>query len=202
MASQTNTRERLLEAAIAVLETHGEAGIRVDELARAADVAKPSIYHYFGSREGLVAAALAEMYRRAMSVGVEQLQEIARSATTRDEFVNLFRAIIASFSSEDGVRRRAFRAEVLGAAVSRPELQNAIAEMHQHQVSGLMEFFAIGQQRGFVKLPFDPRTTALWATSVVFARHIAEIDPSVDLAGWDEITAEAFTNMLLGEPDK
>lgn len=201
MERPRNTRERLIDAAIAVLETDGEAAIRVNELASAADVSKPSIYHFFGSREGLVVAALAEMYRRAISVGLGQLQDLARSATTREQFFDAFRTVVASFSAEDGVRRRAFRAEVLGAAVSRPDLRDAIVEMHQHQVSGLVEFLAVGQQRGFVSLPFDPHTTALWATSVMFARHLAEIDPAVDRLAWDGLTMEAFLHLMSRDID-
>ena len=201
MASRTNTRERLLDAAIAVLETHGEAAIRVDELAKVVGVAKPSIYHFFGSREGLVAAALAEMYRRTLSSDRELLLELARSATTREQFVDSFRSVVASYSSEDGVRRRAFRTEVLGAAVSRPELQDAIVEMHREQVFYVVEFLMLGQERGFLSAKFDLHTSALWATAVILGRHFAEIDPSADRVTWDKLTTEALIHLLFGDVD-
>ena len=194
-----NTRERLLQAAIAVLETRGEAAIRVDELARSANVSKPSVYHFFGSREGLVVAALAEMYRRSLAYDRELLLEAARSAADRQEFIRTFRAAIASFSDDDGVQRRAFRTEVLGAAVSRPGLQQAVVEMHREQTSFLTQFFTVGAERGFVSLPYDMHTTALWAIAVMLGRHVAEIDPAVDLAAWDRLTSDTFVRLLFGE---
>ena len=50
-------RERLLAAAIRHLETHGEADLRVTDIAEEAGVAIGLIRHHFGSRDGLVAAA-------------------------------------------------------------------------------------------------------------------------------------------------
>lgn len=196
------TREQLLDAAVAVLETEGETAIRVDDLARMVNVAKPSIYHYFGSREGLVVAALAELYLRSLSFEREPLLEAARTAATREQFVDMFRAVMASFFSDDGVQRRALRIEVLGAAVSRPELQAALAEMNRSMVEFLAEFFAVGTERGFVSLARDPNTMALWAIGVVLGRHVAEIDPGADLDTWDSLTVDTFVSLLFGEgPD-
>ncbi len=50
-------RERLLAAAIRHLETHGEAELRVTEIAEEADVVIGLIRHHSGSRHGPVAAA-------------------------------------------------------------------------------------------------------------------------------------------------
>jgi AcrR family transcriptional regulator len=202
VSPKTNTRELLLNAAIAVLETDGEAAIRVDELAQGANVSKPSVYHFFGSREGLVVAALAEMYRRDLTYDRKRLSEIAWSATSRQQFIDNFLAIIASFSSEDGARRRAFRIGVLGAAVSRPRLQEAIVEMHHEQVNFLVEFLSVGRERGFITRAVDLHTTALWGSMVILGRHLAEIDRSADSVAWDALTAEAFRHLLFGDESR
>jgi len=202
VARKSDTRERLIEAAIAVLERDGEAGIRVGELADAVNVTKPSVYHFFGDREGLVVAALAEMYRRAFSWGREGLLDIARSAATREQFGELLFSVLASFTSAEGERRRALRAEVLGAAVSRPELQRAIVDMHHEQVRFMVEFLRVGKERGLISLPFDLHTTALWASATIFSRHFAEIDPSADRVEWDALTRTTFAFLMFGEPNR
>jgi len=201
VARQSDIRERLLEEAIAVLERDGEVAIRVDELAKAVKVTKPSVYHYFGDREGLVVEALAEMYHRALTWGREGLLDLARSAATREEFADILFSIVAAFSTEEGVRRRAMRTEVLGAAVNRPQLQSAIVEMHRKQVNFLVEFFRIGKERGLMSLSFDLHTTALWASALILGRHFAEIDPAVDRTEWDAITRETFANLMFGTSD-
>lgn len=199
MPRKTDTRERLIDAAIAVLERDGEVAIRVGELAEAVNVTKPSVYHFFGDREGLVVAALAEMYRRALEYGRDALLEVAQAATTREEFEEAFLGTVTSFGSDDGARRRALRVEVLGAAVSRPQLQRAIDQMHRQQMDFVVNILSIGKQRGFVNAPFDLQTAALWASALILSRHFGETDSVADLAEWDTLTREAFRHLLFDD---
>ncbi|MFH5923563.1 TetR/AcrR family transcriptional regulator [Roseomonas xinghualingensis] len=57
-----STRRSLLEAAIAEFSEKGLAGARVDEIAARAGVNKQLVYHHFGTKEDLYAAALEEVY--------------------------------------------------------------------------------------------------------------------------------------------
>jgi len=52
------TRGRILEAAIAEFAAKGQAGARVDAIARRAGTNKRMLYHYFGDKEGLFRAVL------------------------------------------------------------------------------------------------------------------------------------------------
>jgi AcrR family transcriptional regulator len=54
------TRARLLAAAVDEFAAHGIAGARVDRIAHAAGANKQLIYAYFGNKEGLFDAALAQ----------------------------------------------------------------------------------------------------------------------------------------------
>src|ERR1700754_2988491 len=54
------TRARLLEAAYREFSERGLAGARVDRIAAAARANKQAIYAYFGSKEGLFEAVLAD----------------------------------------------------------------------------------------------------------------------------------------------
>ena len=51
-------RNRILDAAIAVIARRGVRRMRVQEVATTAGVSVALVYHYFGSREGLLTAAL------------------------------------------------------------------------------------------------------------------------------------------------
>lgn len=73
-------RVRIIKAAIAALLKHGRSGVRVDEVAAAAEINKRMIYHYFDDREGLIEAALSVALGRVTrgEVSVE-LQTFIRS---------------------------------------------------------------------------------------------------------------------------
>lgn len=52
------TRERILDAAAAVLSRKGYAGTRLNDVAELAEIASPAIYYYFPSRDDLIEEVL------------------------------------------------------------------------------------------------------------------------------------------------
>lgn len=55
-----STRQRILDAAAEAFAARGFAGARVDRIAAAAGVNKRMLYHYFGDKQGLHRAVLAD----------------------------------------------------------------------------------------------------------------------------------------------
>lgn len=58
MTRPNDTRERLLEAAHELVSARGYAAVSVDDMCVRAGVRKGSFYHFFASKEALVAAAI------------------------------------------------------------------------------------------------------------------------------------------------
>lgn len=57
-----NTRDILLNAALQVLEEEGEAHFSTRSVCAIAKVTAPTLYHHFGSADGLLSAAIAEAF--------------------------------------------------------------------------------------------------------------------------------------------
>ena len=57
------TKRAILDAAVAEFSAVGAAGARIDSIAAAAGVNKRMLYHYFESKEGLLAAVLRSSWR-------------------------------------------------------------------------------------------------------------------------------------------
>ncbi|MGC4106769.1 MAG: helix-turn-helix domain-containing protein [Thermomicrobiales bacterium] len=62
LPSSPNKRELILERALALFADRGYNGVGVEELATAAGVTKPTLYHYFGSKQGVLEALLREQF--------------------------------------------------------------------------------------------------------------------------------------------
>ncbi len=81
------TRKRILDAAARVLSEHGYAGLRLTDVAAAADLQAPAIYYYFPSRDELIEevmwAGIADMREHVASV----LDEVADGTPAMDRLL-------------------------------------------------------------------------------------------------------------------
>lgn len=53
-------RSRILRKALGLFVAHGYDGVGVQQIAQAAGITKPTLYHYFGNKAGLLTALLDE----------------------------------------------------------------------------------------------------------------------------------------------
>jgi len=201
MAEVRNTRERLLEAAISIIEAEGEDGVRVDRVAEIAGFTKPVVYHHFADREDLVVAALSERYFRSISFAVDEIKFAAARCRTAAQFAEVLQKAIESFGSAEGVHRRRLRIEALGAAVSRPILQASLVEANRRQAEAFGEVLQIAHEEGWLRVGAKPLDLAAWWTALNLSRHLIEIDSeNFDPDVWTQIT-NWTVGAMIGEPE-
>jgi AcrR family transcriptional regulator len=66
-----DSRAGLLQAALTLFASRGYDGVGVQEVAEAAGVAKPTLYHFFGSKQGLL-EELFDEYAARLDASLEQ----------------------------------------------------------------------------------------------------------------------------------
>ena len=54
MTEKSSTRETILAGALDLFADRGYSGVGVEELAASAGVTKPTLYHYFGNKQGVL----------------------------------------------------------------------------------------------------------------------------------------------------
>lgn len=91
------TRRRILQAAIRLFALHGLHAVSVDEIVSRARVNKRMVYHYFGSKDALFEAALAEVYGRIEAVEFDAVQQ---GATPREQLARLLENYFAFLDAE------------------------------------------------------------------------------------------------------
>jgi AcrR family transcriptional regulator len=197
MENPLTTRNRLLEAAISVIETQGEGAIRVDQVAELAGFTKPVLYTYFKNRDDLIVTAQGERYIRALELGRADVDAAVLNASTADEFFLIMQKWVRSFSSPEGELRRRFRIEVLGSAISRESLQEKLREANRRQAQDLGALLAIAQERQWLTLDVEPQDLAMWWTGLVLSRYVVEMDAEYhDAAAWDAITMNIMRSII------
>ena len=199
MTDARGTRDRILEAAITIIEAEGESGVRVDRVVEAAGFTKPVLYHHFADREDLVVAAQGERYRRSFDDALVAL-DVFQGAENSEVFLDRMLTALADFTSPEGSRRRRMRAEILGAAVGRPRLHDAITEANRQFVASFGDFLMRARKAGLISPQRDPRDLAAWWLSVVAGRYVIDADTDrFDEEEWTSILSSLIRHVLTGE---
>jgi len=199
MSTPPPTRDRLLRAAIEAIDLDGIPGMRVREVADKAGVTVPSVYHFFGSKDGLVDAALAQRYSRGLLELTQKFAELSLACTSAEQLWAVVERVVLAVFQPDRIPVRSVRADVLGSAQSRPHLRDAVAlaqrESHDLLSATLREL----QSRGWVREDLDTDAFAVWYTGMVNGRVVLEIDPTqCDGDAWNEIARLATVSLLRG----
>jgi AcrR family transcriptional regulator len=178
------------------MEETGEASIRVARILEASKSSYGSIYHHFGSREGLVQAALVERYVTTLSAGLEILAEEIEQATTEDDVVALLVREVHRYGTTELAENRRRRINALGAAMYRPEVLAEIAVHQSAHYDNVADALAVLQDRGLISADVNLRAFSSWFLGLVLSRFFAELDTPRDLEAWSTQTVEAAAAVL------
>lgn len=193
------TSELLLERAIEAIERGGEAAIRIRDLAAECGVTTPIVYRHFGSREGLVVAAQAARYLRSHFEVFDLFDPSTMAATTRDELRLVFHAFVNWVYRPERAPFRRMRASVLGSAVSRPALAEAIRDADLQFVRHVVELFSPIQQRGIIRQDLPLEAFGMWYLGQLDGRiHLELAGLPIDGDEWNEVSRRAIDWLVFG----
>jgi AcrR family transcriptional regulator len=193
------THQKILDEAIRIIETSGEASLRVHDIEVAVDVTPPSIYHFFGSREGLVIAAQEERLVRSFAefnaVSASILRGVSSRAELRDAFLNIL-TMIYDPSRSLARQQRLF---ALGSVEGRPELAVVLGEAARGFLRQLSESLQVFKDIGWTRPDLDLEAFIQWLAGQILGRIYIEIgcEPAPNPA-WDAISIDAVMFVAFG----
>ena len=199
MTDLADTRTRILEAAMSVIEDTGEGALRVQKIAEAVGVREPSVYHFFKNREELVEAAYVERYRRSHLEMVQPFQAGAALADNAEDFRRIVKKILSLVYAAEREHIRSTRMSVLGAAQTSPMIAEAIRQINFEVSSKVADVLASAQEKNWIRKEVDPLAAAYWINGQILGRVMAEMDKDqVDLDKWNQISETAVLYFLFG----
>ena len=175
MAEQPDpsTRQRLIDATLAMIDEHGIDAVKVVDVAERANTTTGSLYWFFKNRQALVNAALAEQYVIHMR---------ATLASIEDSFEQLYSLYSHGIDPREPERVDARRRQVrvLADALDDPELATDVAEIQRELLTRATRLTEELQSSGLARSDFDPYSAALYIQAMAIG--LAVIDLAPDLA--------------------
>ncbi len=177
-----STRDEILAAAVKEVRERDEAAFRVTIVARNAGCATSVLYHYFGSREGLIDAALVEIVYQL----TETLREFARGVTAiindSSDVVSLMTDYARFAHSPDRRPDRALRARLIGLAQTRPAVRDALQAMFKVTKDANEEMLMRLLDRGLIREDVDIPSVTLMMRALDFGWVLDDLDEVSDVS--------------------
>lgn len=187
-----SARDTLLRAAIAAIDEHGEAGVRLEEVLAHAGASVSSLYHHYGNLRGLIDQAQLVRFAQAYSDSVTEFLRRLEKVSTTKELTKLIRLTVEEVYSSERRSMRQQRLHALGAVYHNEELRLEMAELERQSAERTATAVCALQDRGFVSPAINPMTWALWFNTQVYAVAVIDLlDDDAQRQAWVEHTADA-----------
>jgi AcrR family transcriptional regulator len=184
----------VLDAVAQRLVKSDESLIRIPEICDATGVNYGSVYHHFGSREGVIDAAYAMIFTSLAEADIAGLRRISSSSSDFADYPDAMLTITSALTAGlERRERRSLRMRIVAASLTRPQLRTAIA-VEEHRLSEeLVRLAERGQERGWLRRDLTPRAIAVLVQVLLIGRTIDDISSTpIDDVEW----AEAMTTVL------
>ena len=201
MAEINNTRERLLKATAAAIDKGGEGAVRIRDLTKSCNITAPSIYHFFGSREGLIDAAQAYRFSRGQLQLGNAFSTAIHQCKNKAQFVKLAHQFLTTMFSYERRAIRNVRLNVLGNAVNRPDLSKELSHVQEESNKVVGEALRYAQSKGWVRDDFNGDMFAAWLNGMVNSRRLIEMNGIHPLADEWDVIAKRSICMTIGIPE-
>jgi AcrR family transcriptional regulator len=179
-ARALETIAAVLEVTRGLIDAHGEQGVRLDEVQRRSGVSSGSIYHHFGDRDGLIAAAQVDRFDRAVRDDARGLVDNLYGAATRGDpevYLDEVRKQSATVVVPERSAIRWARVTALASAWHRPDLMAALGESFSGLVETLFDGARQLQGLGVLNADLDPRGVAIFSQIHSLGLLLNDLDP-------------------------
>lgn len=182
-----DSRERILQATRARLNSGGILGLRVADVAKDADTSITLIYKYYRDRDGLLAQVLGDMYDEFRQ---RQMQRIDTWLSQNETITFEQYADLTPNPAEETKIDRDFRLQMLATALENEELRVRIKKTTNDVYKWTLETLEVARK----KLPvedqgFDGRFVSVIMFNMMFVFY--------DLLDDNKISASEYREMLV-----
>lgn len=134
------SRQVVLDAAERVIAVHGYAAASLASIVEEAGIPMSSVYHYFGSKEGVLLAVMERGAERFYAA-LPELTE--RAGTSEEHLETLISLLVKELEQHSGFLRLVIMMEVQPPIDTASEVQAVVRRMRDEALRRLREQFAI-----------------------------------------------------------
>lgn len=195
------TAQALLDAARRQIETRTEHDFRIDEILAEVGASPSSLYHHFGSREGLMEAAWVDWARTNAEADVAAIADALEVAVDAEDAMRRIVTVVRAAQAPARAERRVQRLTVYAAAARRPAVRAEIGRLETETNERYREVLERARDRGLLAASADLAVVPVFVRAFTFGKVTNEMSATpVDHELWCALV-EGVLRSLLGVPE-
>ena len=195
-----STRDEILAAAVKEVRERDESAFRVTIVAKNAGCATSVLYHYFGSREGLIDAALVQIVIEESAGVRESIRLACLAAETSTDAIEMLVSYVKFAHSPDRRPERSLRARLLGAAQTRPVVRDAYQQYGELATQANRALLVTLAEKGLIRTDLNLNAVALTLRALDFGWVLEEANDETDVEFDDWIAVMRELAITLATP--
>lgn len=194
------TMDKLIEVTVKELDRVGLARVDVDSLLRKSKISKGSLYHHFGSKNGLLAAAEAKQFMQYLNSEGIVFREMIEKCSTKQEFIELVSAVMKITRLKENREFRKKRVRAIAMSLNDTQLAEVLASAQKEVSQYLADTFQIAKDRGWIKPDVNLLTLSYWIQGVFIGHIMLDITGQTEHEdGWSEVALLALQSFLAAD---
>lgn len=184
------------------LDTQKPWEIISDAVLESTGISKGSLYHHFENFDHLMETAQVVRYARYMDATIEQIQEIWKSHTSKEDFIQRLDAFTRRMQVRARSKFRLERARILAAAEGNARFEAALAVESDRLTTALADVVKDAMIAGIFRRDNDPRAVAVFIQAYTLGRAVDDYNDlhPMDDGRWADLIERIVRNVLV-EPD-
>jgi AcrR family transcriptional regulator len=184
----TETRNRLLNTAVEMLDELQEKDVSAAEILRRTGIARGSLYHFWDSIGELIQEAYLVRYSRYVEKSGGVIKQMLAECQTKEEFFQGLTRVTELTQDPARKANRYERARILGMAEKNEDFRKALGKVQQELTDLFTEQFAEVQNRGWFNKNFDPRAAAVLIQAYTLGKIVDDVvDNPMDALAWNAL---------------
>ena len=191
------TIERVLKAAEEEMAEFGFVKFNLDRVMEKSGVARSSVYHHFGGRDGVIAALETSSTMRSLERGTAEFEAFLDTLTSGEKAFELIEMGVRSFNSSENRSMRQRRISSLAASHNSAAIREVLAHDQQTGTEVLARVIEKARDNGLCN-PIEPILGVAYVIqSMLVGRILVDIseDPALDTQ-WEDAAIATLRQIL------
>lgn len=190
-ATTGSARDAILAEFLRRADEIGVDNVKIEDVLHAAHSSPSSLYHHFGSRDGLRAAARAERKRLGILAEDQSLLAVPGQLTTEDEFLAFMAAQLRRTVTDPASReRRQERLESLTVGLRNLDIDRENRRLFAFMTEAISEAIQAAVDRGLCNPDLDIEAFVILLMTLSMGQMATE--SMMDVERWLEVATPAF----------